>query len=56
MGVIAADVLTGIRAQFQPGPGITFLDSATYGLPPQATVAQSAISRVCIVMRMLLFS
>ena len=38
MGVIAADVLTGIRAQFQPGPGITFLDSATYGLPPQATV------------------
>lgn len=42
MGVIAADALAatfaGIRAQFQPGAGITFLDSATYGLPPQATV------------------
>ena len=27
-----------IRAQFHPAPGITYLDSATYGLPPQATV------------------
>ena len=32
MGVIAADFLTGIRAQFQPGPGITFLDSANYAV------------------------
>ena len=30
--------LSAIRAQFRPGPGITYLDSATYGLPPQATV------------------
>ena len=30
--------LAGIRAQFHPAPGITYLDSATYGLPPQATV------------------
>lgn len=27
-----------IRAQFRPGPGITYLDTATYGLPAQATV------------------
>ena len=33
----AAD-LAAIRAQFHPAPGITYLDSATYGLPPQATV------------------
>ena len=26
-----------IRAQFSPAPGITFLDSATYGLPPEPT-------------------
>ena len=45
MGVIAAksllgatEALAGIRAQFQPGEGITYLDTATYGLPPQATV------------------
>ena len=30
--------LAAIRAQFHPAPGITYLDSATYGLPPQATV------------------
>lgn len=30
--------LAPIRAQFRPGPGITYLDTATYGLPPQATV------------------
>ena len=30
--------LASIRAQFWPGPGITYLDTATYGLPPQATV------------------
>ena len=27
-----------IRAQFQPAAGITYLDTATYGLPPRATV------------------
>jgi selenocysteine lyase/cysteine desulfurase len=27
-----------IRSQFAPGPGITYLDSATYGLPPEATI------------------
>jgi len=37
--VIAADALAGIRAQFKPGEGVTYLDSATYGLPPLATVA-----------------
>ena len=26
-----------IRALFEPAPGITFLDSATYGLPPEPT-------------------
>lgn len=30
--------LAAIRAQFHPAPGIIYLDSATYGLPPQATV------------------
>jgi selenocysteine lyase/cysteine desulfurase len=30
--------LAAIRAQFHPAPGLTYLDSATYGLPPQATV------------------
>jgi selenocysteine lyase/cysteine desulfurase len=33
-----ADVLAGMRGQFQPGEGITYLDTATYGLPPRATV------------------
>lgn len=37
--MIAADALAGIRAQFKPGEGITYLDSATYGLPPLVTVA-----------------
>lgn len=36
--MIAADALAGIRAQFKPGDGVTYLDSATYGLPPQVTV------------------
>jgi selenocysteine lyase/cysteine desulfurase len=30
--------LAAIRSQFHPADGITYLDSATYGLPPQATV------------------
>ncbi len=34
----ARDPLAAIRAQFRPGDGITYLDTATYGLPPQATV------------------
>jgi selenocysteine lyase/cysteine desulfurase len=40
MGVSPATTadLAAIRAQFHPAPGITYLDSATYGLPPQATV------------------
>ena len=38
MGLIAADPLAGIRTQFRPGDGITYLDTATYGLPPRATV------------------
>lgn len=33
-----AAALAEIRAQFRPAPGITYLDTATYGLPPQATV------------------
>jgi selenocysteine lyase/cysteine desulfurase len=37
MGLIAADPLAGIRTQFRPGDGITYLDTATYGLPPLAT-------------------
>lgn len=27
-----------IRALFSPAPGVTFLDSATYGLPPEPTI------------------
>jgi selenocysteine lyase/cysteine desulfurase len=38
MGLIAADPLAGIREQFRPGEGVTYLDTATYGLPPLATV------------------
>lgn len=38
MGLIAADPLAGIRSQFRPGEGVTYLDTATYGLPPLATV------------------
>jgi selenocysteine lyase/cysteine desulfurase len=38
MGLIAADPLAAIRTQFRPGEGITYLDTATYGLPPLATV------------------
>lgn len=35
-GAVAA--LAPIRAEFQPADGITYLDTATYGLPPRATV------------------
>jgi selenocysteine lyase/cysteine desulfurase len=38
VGLTATDPLAGIRTQFRPGEGITYLDSATYGLPPLATV------------------
>lgn len=38
MGLTAADPLAGIRSQFRPAEGITYLDTATYGLPPMATV------------------
>ena len=37
-GAAVADALAPLRAQFQPGEGITYLDTATYGLPPRATV------------------
>ncbi len=37
-GVAGLPDLAAIRAQFRPGEGITYLDTATYGLPPQATV------------------
>jgi selenocysteine lyase/cysteine desulfurase len=30
--------LTAIRALFEPGPGIAYLDTATYGLPPRPTI------------------
>jgi selenocysteine lyase/cysteine desulfurase len=30
--------LPAIRSHFHPGTGVTYLDSATYGLPPQPTV------------------
>ena len=44
--VVTADPadLAAIRAQFHPAPGTTYLDSATYGLPPQATVDALASS------------
>ena len=45
MGLTAADPLAGIRAQFRPGEGVTYLDTATYGLPPLATV--DALERRC---------
>ncbi len=40
MGLTADAVpdLAAIRGQFRPADGITYLDTATYGLPPQATV------------------
>jgi selenocysteine lyase/cysteine desulfurase len=34
-----ADVLSGVQALFDPAPGLIYLDSATYGLPPRPTVA-----------------
>src|SRR5260221_3374261 len=33
------DALADIRALFDPSPGTIYLDAATYGLPPRATVA-----------------
>ena len=33
------DALGEIRALFEPAPGTIYLDAATYGLPPRATVA-----------------
>jgi selenocysteine lyase/cysteine desulfurase len=38
MGLIVTDPLAAIRSQFRPGDGVTYLDTATYGLPPLATV------------------
>ncbi|HET7092013.1 MAG TPA: aminotransferase class V-fold PLP-dependent enzyme [Thermomicrobiales bacterium] len=33
-----ADRLSSVRSLFDPAPGLTFLDAATYGLPPRPTV------------------
>ena len=33
-----ADALDEVRAFFEPAPGLIYLDSATYGLPPRPTV------------------
>jgi selenocysteine lyase/cysteine desulfurase len=38
VGLTTTDPLAAIRTQFRPGQGVTYLDSATYGLPPLATV------------------
>jgi len=38
VGVTTVDALAAIRTQFAPGVGVTYLDTATYGLPPLATV------------------
>jgi selenocysteine lyase/cysteine desulfurase len=38
VGLTTTDPLAGIRSQFRPGEGVTYLDTATYGLPPLATV------------------
>ncbi len=39
MGIAEALVdLAPIRALFAPGPGIAYLDTATYGLPPRPTI------------------
>jgi selenocysteine lyase/cysteine desulfurase len=35
---VATDPLGVARALFSPAPGITYLDTATYGLPPRPTV------------------
>ncbi len=35
---MATDPLVGARALFAPAPGLTYLDTATYGLPPRPTV------------------
>jgi selenocysteine lyase/cysteine desulfurase len=35
---LATDPLGDARALFAPAPGITYLDTATYGLPPRPTV------------------
>jgi selenocysteine lyase/cysteine desulfurase len=34
-----------IRALFHPAPGLTFLDTATYGLPPEPTVRAMAVAQ-----------
>ncbi len=36
---VVADRLSSARAQFDPAPGLAYLDAATYGLPPKPTVA-----------------
>lgn len=45
--VQATTKLADVRALFSPGPGLTYLDAATYGLPTRPTVAalQKALSR-----------
>ncbi len=36
------DLQAAIRARFSPAPGLTYLDAATYGLPPDSTVRAMA--------------
>jgi len=38
VGLTATDPLAAIRTHFRPAEGVTYLDTATYGLPPLATV------------------
>src|SRR5689334_16820209 len=33
-----SDRLAAVRDRFSPAPGLIYLDAATYGLPPRATV------------------
>ena len=35
---VLSDALTAARSYFDPAPGTTYLDAATYGLPPRPTV------------------
>jgi selenocysteine lyase/cysteine desulfurase len=43
---VAPPTLANVRALFEPAPGVVYLDTATYGLPPRPTVEalQQALS------------
>ena len=36
---VIADARSALRSRFSPGAGVAYLDAATYGLPPDTTVA-----------------